>query len=70
VPDFDVDRDRINVFPVGDACVFAHYFDRTDLFEPLREYYRFEVPTAEFPGVEERLLEAYFGPVVIDDLCL
>lgn len=72
MPDFDVDRDRINVFPVGDAYVFTHYFDRTDLFEALREYYdgdayRFEVPAAEFPRVEERLLEAYFEPVVVDD---
>jgi hypothetical protein len=72
VPDFDVDRDRINVFPVGDEYVFTHYFDRTDLFEALQEHYngdayRFEVPAAEFPAVEERLLEAYFEPVVIED---
>ncbi len=71
--DFDVDRERINVFPVGTEYVFTHYFDRTDLFEEFREHYngdeyRFEVPREEFPAVERRLSEAYFDPVVIEDL--
>ncbi len=73
MPDFDVDRERINVFPVGNEYFFTHYFGRPDLFEAFREYYnddayRFEVPAEDFPAVEERLSDAYFDPVVPEDL--
>lgn len=73
MPEFDVDRERINLFPVDDQYLFAHYFDRTDVFDDLREYYddesyRFEVPADDLDAVRERLREAYFEPVVVDDL--
>lgn len=53
---FDVDREETYVFPVGDEYRFSHYFDRTDVFEALKEYYDgenycFEVPAAEHPDV-------------------
>lgn len=73
MPSFDVDRERLNVFEIGDEYRFAEYFDRTDLFEDLSEYYvddvyRFEIPAEEFPDVRERLEDAYYDPVVVSDL--
>jgi hypothetical protein len=71
--DFDVDREEITVFHVDDDYLFSHYFDRTDVFEDLKEYYRdeeyrFEVPDEAFESVRERLREAYYEPVVVEDL--
>lgn len=73
MPTFDVDGERLTVFAVGDEYLFAEYFDRTDLFDALSEYYnhdayRFEVPEDEFPEVRERLEDAYYEPVVVTDL--
>lgn len=73
MPALDVDREQIYVFPVGDEYLFSHYFDRTDVFDALKEYYdgdayRFEVPDAEFDGVRRFLEDEYFEPVVADDL--
>ena len=39
MPTFDVDPETIRVFPMDDEYWFSHYFDRTDLFERLSEYY-------------------------------
>lgn len=73
VPALDVDRETIYVFPVGEEYLFSHYFERTDVFDALKEYYdgeayRFEVPAEEFDGVRQLLEEEYFEPVVADDL--
>jgi hypothetical protein len=70
---FDVEPERLVVFEVDDAYVFSEYFEQTDIFDDLREYYsdteyRFEVPEAEFDAVRERLEAAYYDPVVITDL--
>jgi len=55
MPDVDVDPETIRVFPMDEAYWFSHYFDRTDLFERLREYYdedhRFEILQEEFETV-------------------
>lgn len=69
MPALDVDRETIYVFPVGEAYLFSHYFDRTDVFDALREYYdgenyRFEVPAEEFDDVRQLLEDEYFEPVV------
>lgn len=53
---FDVDREAIYVFPVGEEYLFSYYFERTDVFEALKEHYngekyRFEVPESEFDVV-------------------
>lgn len=71
--DFDVDREQLFVFPVDDEYLFKYYFDQQDLFDALRDFYdedeyRFAVPDDEWPAVEERLLEAYFAPVIVEDL--
>lgn len=73
MPTFDVEPERITVFEVDDEYRFAHYFDREDIFEDLREYYndneyRFEIPAAEFEAVRDRLEAAHFDPVVVTDL--
>jgi hypothetical protein len=73
MPGFDVDREELTVFAVDDEYLFAHYFDRRDIFDDLKEYYddetyRFEVPADEFDAVRERLEAAYFDPVVVTDL--
>lgn len=71
--EFDADAERINVFPLDGQYMFAHYFDRQDLFEELQAFYnhddyRFEVPADEFDAVRELLVDAYFDPVVVEDL--
>ena len=73
MPALDVDRERIYVFPVGDEYLFSHYFDRTDVFDALKEHYnsekyRFEVPQDDFDEVRQFLEDEYFEPVVADDL--
>lgn len=70
---FDVDRDRILVFEIDDECVFSRFFDRTDVFEELREYYeddayRFEVPAEEFEAVRSYLEDNYYELEVVTDL--
>jgi hypothetical protein len=73
MPTFDVGAEPLTVFEVGDEYLFAHYFDRQDVFDDLRDYYnddayRFEVPADEFGEVRERLEDAYFEPRVVTDL--
>lgn len=73
MPTFDVDRDEIIVFEIGDEYLFSYYFDQQDVFEDLRDYYnedeyRFEVPADAFDTVRERLEDAYLDPVVVTDL--
>lgn len=72
-PSFDADREELTVFHVDDEYLFSHYFERDDLFADLREYYdedayRFAVPEDEFDDVRERLREAYYEPVVAEEL--
>jgi hypothetical protein len=73
MPHFDVEPEQLVVFEVGDEYLFSQYFEQTDLFEDLSEYYndteyRFEVPDEEFETVRERLEDAYYEPVVVTDL--
>ena len=73
MPTFDIDPEEITVFPIEGEYWFSHYFDRTDLFEALREYYnedayRFEIPAEEFEEVREELAEEYIDLVVAEDL--
>lgn len=73
MPEFDVDPERVNVFEIDDQYLFKHYFQRTDLFEELREYYndeeyRFEVSADEFKDVQEFLQKEYIVLEIVDDL--
>lgn len=70
--EFDVDITPIYVFEVDDEYLFAEYFDHTDLFERLADYYvqenyRFEVPVDEFDDVRETLEDFYYKPEVVDE---
>lgn len=73
MPQFDIENETINVFEIDDEYLFKHYFDRTDVFEFLSEYYngetyRFEVPKDDFESVKDRLADEYVELSVVDDL--
>lgn len=73
MPEFELEPEEILVFRVGDEYLFSHFFDRTDVFDALNDYYnedayRFEVPADEFDAVRELLRDEYFEPRVIEDL--
>lgn len=73
MPSFDVTPERITVFSLDGEYLFKHYFERTDIFESLQEYYnhdkyRFEVPADEFEAVREQLAAVYYELDVIDEL--
>jgi hypothetical protein len=70
--EFDVDPTPLYVFKIDDEYLFSEYFDHTDLFEQLVEYYdddtyRFEVPAEEFDEVQSLLEEFYYDPVIVDE---
>lgn len=71
MPSFDVDAEELYVFKIDDEYLFRAYFEHTDLFERLSEYYdddayRFEVPAEEYDAVAETLEEFYYEPIVVD----
>jgi hypothetical protein len=73
MPTFDVEPERFIVFKIDDEYLFSQYFEQTDVFDDLREYYndteyRFEVPEDEFDTVRKRLENAYYEPVVVTEL--
>jgi hypothetical protein len=73
MPTLDIDPDPIYVFSVGEEYLFSQYFERTDVFDALTEYYngekyRFEVPADEIDDVTQLLEDEYFEPVIVDDL--
>ena len=73
MPSVSADREPIYLFEVDDHYYFAHFVDRTDVFEHLSEYYhddeyRFEVPTSEFDAVSDYLGDQLFEPVIVDDM--
>ena len=73
MPTFDIKPEEITVFPIEAEYWFSHYFDRTDLFEALRDYYnedayRFEISAEEFDEVQEELAREYIDLVVAEEL--
>ncbi|MDX1747034.1 MAG: hypothetical protein R3324_13945 [Halobacteriales archaeon] len=65
--------ERINVFHVGEAFLFKHYFDDDEIFDELREYYnhsqyRFEIPAPDFERIRLFLEDREYGLVVVDDI--
>jgi hypothetical protein len=72
MPNFDVDRESVEMFRVGEQYLFTAYIDNQAIFEQVREYYndteyRFEVPVEEFETVCDCLEEAYLDPVEVTD---
>ncbi|WP_135820878.1 hypothetical protein [Halostella litorea] len=73
MPTFDIDRERINLFHVGFEYIFSEYFDQDELFQDLNPYYdpdqyRFAVPADEIDDITSRLEDAYYDPVLVEDL--
>lgn len=65
--------ERVNVFVVGDAYLFKHYFEGDEVFDELRQYYnhsqyRFEVPDADFERVRLFLEDRDYALVVVEDI--
>ncbi len=63
-------QNRVNVFPINEVYLFKHYFDNEEIFDKLRRYYnnqqyRFEVPNADFPKIQEFLAEFGYALIVI-----
>ena len=75
MPTFDVTpkRVRINIFKIGGAYYFKHFFDDTALFEMLQPYYekaryRFRMNTAAERNKVMKLLDNKgYDPTVIED---
>lgn len=68
----ETDKEPIYVFELEDTYLFRHYFAREDIFAELSEYYngeeyRFEIPTDEFPEVQDFLERNWYRPVFVDD---
>jgi hypothetical protein len=66
------DGPEIHVFELNDRHVFKRFFDVSEVFDALSDYYvhdeyRFEVPVEEYDGVEATLVEHGFEPTVVDD---
>ena len=64
-------RERINVFPVGDAYLFRHYLAE-EAFAELREFYdryeyRFSVPAGRWDRARAVLERHGYEPVEVDD---
>lgn len=74
MPAFDVDREEINVFEVNDTYLFKQYFDNSDVFDELRQYYnqdayRFELPDqATVQQVDATLADYFYTLDVVDDI--
>ena len=75
MPTFDVTckRVRINIFKIGGAYYFKHFFDDPALFEMLQPYYekaryRFRMNTAAERNKVMKLLDNNgYDPIVIED---
>lgn len=69
----EVNREPIYVFQPEETYLFKHYFERTDIFSELQEYYngeeyRFEVPEDEYPEIREFLEENYYELNLVEDI--
>ena len=65
--------ERVNVFAVGEAYLFKHYFEGDEVFDELRQYYnhsqyRFEVPEPDFERVRLFLEDRGYALAVVDDI--
>lgn len=73
MPSVETDKEPIYVFELEDTYLFKHYFERTDIFSELQEYYngdeyRFEIPVDEFPDVQDLLERNAYKPIYVDDI--
>ncbi len=75
MPPFDITekRPRINIFKLGGAYYFKHFFDDPELFRELEPFYeksrfRFKMPTAGERNKVMKLLDVKgYDPTLIED---
>lgn len=72
MPTFDADREEITAFKVDGTYLFKQYFDRDDMFDALKTYYkndkcRFEVPEGKLDDAQQFLDECFFDLRIEDD---
>ncbi|WGI16845.1 hypothetical protein [Methanonatronarchaeum sp. AMET-Sl] len=71
--DFDVDPKKLVVFKLANKYVFKQYFDQSELFSKLSDFYnrnkyRFEFKEPDKKQVLDILNEHYYRPQVVFDL--
>lgn len=72
MPTFDVEKEEITAFDLGDTYILKTYFDEDPVFNQLQKYYnedkyRFEVPDNNLETVEQLLDKYYYKLRVTDD---
>lgn len=72
MPTFDIEKENITAFDLGDTYIFKTYFDEDPIFNQLQKYYnedkyRFEVPGSNLKTVEQLLDEYYYKLQATDD---
>jgi len=72
MPTFDVEKEEITAFDLGDTYILKTYFDEDRVFNQLQKYYnedkyRFEVPDSDLETVEQLLDKYYYKLRVTDD---
>jgi len=74
MPSFDIEKEQINVFDLGDNYLFKQYFDQDQLERYYnREKYRLEVPEEHLSNAAEVLEEFFFKPEIVhrpDEYCV
>lgn len=66
-------RPRVNVFNIGEAYLFKHYFDDEAVYERLKPHYnhrqyRFQIPADEFDEIRDFLEDHGYELTVIEDV--
>lgn len=78
MPSFDIDKEEITAFDLGNGYLFTAYFDEDLLFNQLKEYYnsdkyRFEIPDGDLEQVRQILNEFYYELKIehsLEDYCV
>lgn len=66
-------QERVNAFRVGEQYYFKYYFEETEVFSRINQYYdrydyRFEVPAERFAWVKDFLADAGYELVEVTEL--
>lgn len=71
MPTFNIEKEEITAFDLGDTYIFKTYFEEDPVFNQLQKYYNedkywFEVPDCDLKEVEQ-ILDEYFYELKITD---
>jgi hypothetical protein len=72
MPTFNVEKEEITAFNLGDTYIFKTYFDKDPVYNQLQKYYnenkyRLELPDIDLDTVEQLLDEYYYELEVTDN---